>query len=139
MDKKEIKKQVKQLAKKKEYEQIYKEYGPYYFRQYVSRNYKKQDIKQLKQEGKYLDIYVKYGESPQELFEKDIENEVGEKPSLKQKILHNLKRYWLWLLLGGEAILFLGQPVTEQIKAQIEARKKVDEYRARIERICQSI
>ncbi len=138
MDKKEIKKQVKQLAKKKEYEQIYKEYGPYYFRQYVSRNYKKQDIKQLKQEGKYLDIYVKYGESPQEVFEKDIENEVGEKPSLKQNILHNLKRYWLYLLLEGAAALALG-PTTEQIKAQIEARKQVDEYRARIERICQSI
>lgn len=58
MHEKEIKKEVKLLAKQGQFEQIYHEYGVRYFRKYVSRNYKKRDLRKLEDEGKYLYIML---------------------------------------------------------------------------------
>lgn len=58
---KRIKREVKKLAKEKKYEEIYQQYGPKYFRKYVSEQYKEKDIEKLREEGKYIDIYTKYG------------------------------------------------------------------------------
>lgn len=88
MKEKEIKREVKLLAKQKEFERIYQEYGPAYFREYVSRKYKKEDIAKLRQEGKYLDIYVKYGKTYKEVYRKDIENELGRKSTLPERVLN---------------------------------------------------
>lgn len=86
MKKREIKKEVKLLAKQKKFEQIYNEYGPQYFRKYVSRKYKKREIKKLRQEGRYLDIYEKYGKLEGDT--KDVENELGKKMSWIKRIFN---------------------------------------------------
>lgn len=86
MKKREIKKEVKLLARQKKFEQIYKEYGPHYFRKYVSRKYKKKDIKKLEQEGRYLDIYEKYGKLEGDT--KDVENELGKKTTWIKRLFN---------------------------------------------------
>lgn len=91
MKEKDIKKQVKLLAKQKKFEQIYQEYGPYYFRMYVSSKYRKADIKKLEKEGKYLAIHEKYGEgwvNYVQAYQKDIENELGRKSTLPERIFN---------------------------------------------------
>lgn len=75
-------KELKRLVRQKKFEQIYQEYGPYYFRKYVSNRYKKAEIKKLKEEGKYLEIYEKYGETYKKT--KQIENQEDEKGVLAE-------------------------------------------------------
>ena len=56
MKEKDIKKEVKLLAKQGYFDDIYQQFGLKYFRNYVSRNYKRKDIRKLEKEGKYFDI-----------------------------------------------------------------------------------
>ncbi len=142
LNSKEIKKQVKQLAKQKEFEQIYKEYGPYYFREYVSRKYKKQDIKKLKQEGKYLDIYARYGKYLAEVYIKDIENEVGKELSLKQAIfgeknnlLDKLRRLKYYLIGGvaGFPLSLIASASTQPFINEVKYEKEINKYQQELE------
>ena len=65
------------------------------------RNIKKQ-IKKLKEEGKFLDIYNKYGSIDYEKIQKkEIKNETGKKPTIRQKIKIGYKSALRFILLGG--------------------------------------
>ncbi len=133
MKEKEIKKQVKLLAKQKKFEQIYLEYGPKYFRKYVSRKYKKEDIAKLEEEGKFLDIYTKYGKDYWEyVWVSDAEKELGRKLTWKELFFHKnfivevgkpIKRIVITLIASLSAISLLSPPI-EQEKEEAKNAKK---------------
>lgn len=139
MKEKDIKKQVKLLAKQKKFEQIYYEYGPEYFRKYVSYKYKDQDIEKLMQEGKYLDIYVKYGETYRETYKKDIENELGRKSTLLERTFNknfitqmmNLLRASIRGMAMGASVSILSSSVFTDIREVMNSQKyakEINEY-----------
>lgn len=142
MKAKEIKKQVKVLAKQEKFEQIYLEYGPKYFRKYVSRKYKKQDIAKLEEEGRYLDIYEKYGKDNWEnVWVEDSEEELGREMTFCEttfnrnfgaNLLKYLKRPVIGIMALFSAIAVLdSSPVQEEIKEAKNAKKyakEIDEY-----------
>ncbi len=137
MKEKEIKKEVKLLAKQGQFEQIYHEYGPRYFRKYVSRNYKKKDLRKLKNEGKYFDIYEKYGEKYLDyltIYAKDVRNEAGWKKSIIYKYREKLKKaiyYGLVSILS----LGIGHDITKLYNSQ-KYSKEIDEYKQKIKEYC---
>lgn len=150
MHEKEIKKEVKLLAKQGQFEQIYHEYGPEYFRKYVSRNYKKKDLRKLKNEGKYFDIYEKYGEKELDylsIYAEDVRNEAGRKRSLPIKIVEAGRDYirGCSFALAGIAGTFLGllgaigirEDITKIQNSQKYA-KEIDEYKEKIKEYSKS-
>lgn len=60
MDKK-TKKDVKQLIKERNFDEIFEKYGGTCYRNYVPAWYSYEEIKKLKKEKRYEDIYIKYG------------------------------------------------------------------------------
>ena len=140
MKEKEIKKQVKLLAKQKKFEQIYLEYGPKYFRKYVSRKYKREDIAKLEEEEKFLDIYMKYGEDYwEEIWTIDAEQELGRKMTRKEKwsnknfIVQSIKRAIIMIELAyvGTVLLLNSPPGQEEIQEAKNAKKyakEIDKY-----------
>lgn len=138
MKEKDIKRQVKLLARQKKYEQIYYEYGPQYFREYVSSKYRRNDIRKLKQEGKYLDIYTKYGENYlnyREVYKTDISNELGRKATLRERIFNksflfsqgkNLKLAIRGFIIGLSGSL-LGSTASVDIEKAINSQKYAKE------------
>ncbi len=141
MKEKEIKRQVKLLAKQKKFEQIYLEYGPKYFRKYVSRKYKKEDIQKLEEEGKFLDIYTKYGEDYWEcVWVGDAEKEVGRELNWKELFSHknfivecgkSMKRMAITIIASLSAISLLQPPLLEEREEAKNAKKyakEIDEY-----------
>lgn len=139
MKKGKIEKEVKLLAKQKKFEQIYYEYGPKYFRKYVSRKYKKNDIRKLRQEGKYLDIYTKYGETYDKVYDKicieDMENELGRETTLPERVFNkNFLIRKKYLLKRGLRILAtslligrLGTSAAQIIKEPENAKECLEE------------
>ncbi len=137
MKEKEIKKEVKLLAKQKEFEQIYQQYGPTYFRKYVSHKYKKEDIRKLTREGKYLDIYEKYGKKELDylfIYCKDIENEVGRKRSLPMKTVYKTKG-WLKSLSIYCLVALISMTTPKEIMTVVNSQKyakEIEEYTNKI-------
>ena len=119
MQKRQIKKEVKKLAKQKKYEEIYQEYGPTYFRKTVPNRYKYADIEKLESEGKYIDIYEKYGEIDEATYIADLENELGRRPNLKERLfsqailgrrIENIKKFIKICIKGNiKTLVFLIQ------------------------------
>lgn len=148
MNEKEIKKEAKLLAKQKKFEEIYQQYGPKYFRKYVSRKFKKEDIKKLANEGKYLAVYERYGEKELDylsIYYKDIENEAGRKRSLPMKTLYMCKRGLKAVIkdfaiaatlvgtLAGTALLALGRKTDiAKLENSKKYAKEIDEYANKI-------
>lgn len=147
MKEKEIKKQVKLLAKQKKFEQIYYEYGPKYFRKYVSRKYKNKDIQKLRQEGKYLDIFTKYGETYNTIYDemsiKDMENELGRKTTLPARVLNKnfliRKKYLLRTAIIGLTAPFLtgilGYSIARDMNISENSKKyakEIKEYEGKV-------
>lgn len=145
MKEKEIKKEVKLLAKQGQFEQIYHEYGVTYFRKYVSRNYKKKDLRKLKNEGKYFDIYEKYGEKYLDyltIYAKDVRNEAGWKRSLPIEIGICCGRGLIRGCVAGYSIIlvafvgllgYLGIKVdVTKIQNSQKYAKEIDEYKEKI-------
>lgn len=144
MKEKEIKKQVKLLAKQKKFEQIYLEYGPKYFRKYVSRKYKKEDIKKLRKEGKFLDIYTKYGEDYwEDIWGKDAKEELGRELTKKEKFFNKdflhilvkcikyMRSYFIGIMAVASVTPLLiasGQEEMEEAKNAKKYAKEIDEY-----------
>ncbi len=141
MKEREIKKQVKLLAKQKKFEQIYLEYGPKYFRKYVSRKYKKEDIKKLKEEGKFLDIYTKYGEDYwEDVWGKDAKEELGRKMTKKEicsnrnfivELVRYMRVYFISIMAALSVVPLLmasGQEEMEEAKNAKKYAKEIDEY-----------
>ena len=58
MENKNIKKQVKKLAKQKKYNDIYVIYGQKWFKKYTPEEWQKKDKEKLRKEGKFIDIYI---------------------------------------------------------------------------------
>ncbi len=137
MKEKEIKKEVKTLAKQKEFEQIYQQYGPQYFRKYVSRKFRKEDLKKLKREGKYLDIYERYGEKVLDylyIYCKDIENEVGKKRSIPMKIIYECID-WLKSIVILNSVVALGFAEIYETNKMINSQKyaeEIEEYKDKV-------
>lgn len=144
MQEKEIKKEVKLLAEQKQFEQIYHEYGPKYFRKYVSRKYKRKDLNKLRREGKYFDIYEKYGEKELDylsIYAEDVKNEAGRKKSLPMEIVEFGRVYirGCGIVLAGIAGAFLGllgaigirEDITKIQNSQKYA-KEIDAYKEKI-------
>ena len=104
MENKNIKKQVKKLAKQKKYNDIYGIYGQKWFKKYTPEEWQKKDKEKLRKEGKFIDIYNKYGEfDKQEVQKTDIKQEIGKEPTIGQKI-----KLWYKKILG----LFLAESLT---------------------------
>lgn len=118
-NKRRIKIEVKKLARKKQYDEIFYRYGPKYFRKYVSEEYKETDINKLKDEGRYKDIYAKYGQLHIE------KNKKGSK----------LKTYIAFGLYSITASV-ISEPVKtdiETIKNSYKYEEQIEEYEKEIE------
>lgn len=57
------KEKIKNLKAKKEYDEIFRQFGRKTYKRVVPSKYRKQDLKKLKKEGKYEDIFNKYGKT----------------------------------------------------------------------------
>ncbi len=136
MKKGKIEKEVKLLAKQKKFEQIYYEYGPKYFRKYVSRKYKKKDIEKLRQEGKYLDIFTKYGETYEWLYDevsiKDMESELVRKTTLPERVFNKnfliRKKYLLRTFLISLVSPLLGNVLGFSIAQDMRISENTKKY-----------
>lgn len=137
---KDIKKEVKLLAKQGYFDDIYQQYGSKYFRKYVSRKYKRKDIKRLESQGKYFDIYEKYGEKKLDYLSiraKDIEYEVGRERSLPIKILRagrKIMRGYICVSAMKAGILLGWAGTTDVTKIQNSQKyaKEIDAYKEKI-------
>ncbi|MCI8655684.1 MAG: hypothetical protein HFJ48_07500 [Clostridia bacterium] len=142
-DKKRIKKEVKQLAKQRKYEEIYYQYGPKYFREYVSKYYKFVDINNLRKEGRYIDIYTKYGKLDLETKIKERRERKGKKVSAKNGEISNIMlfikgalRGTLLALLVKSTTLMLKQPIATDIEINNNKntyREQIEEYEKAVE------
>lgn len=134
MQERKIEKQVKRLARQKKFEQIYQEFGPAYFRKYVSNRYANKDIKKLLKEEKYDEIYRKYG-TISDL--KEIRNELEAGTSTLVKV--NTK-HWIILyrilnkLTIGMAIVDIGLLTggVDFIETDIEKARNLKKYEEQI-------
>lgn len=138
-DEKRIKKEVKALAKQEEYEKIYYQYGPKWFRKYVSEDYKEKDINKLRAEGRYIDIYTKYGKL-------DLESKIKERKERKGKQLHTENggifrciaciKEMIGYIIGAQATMLLIGPIITDIQInnnKHEYEKEIEEYQKEIE------
>lgn len=57
------KEKIKDLKSRKEYDEIFRQFGRKAYTRATPSKYRKQDLKKLKKEGKYEDIFNKYGKS----------------------------------------------------------------------------
>lgn len=146
MNNREIKRAVRKLARKKEYEKIYYEYGPKYFRQYVPEKYKEKDIDKLRGEGKYIDIYTKYGKLDLESKIRAVGKEFDKNLPMKNGAI---SRRWNTIkgILSTAAITGITTLITtistpllgKAIVTDIEINKNKTEYEDLIEKYEQSI
>ena len=147
MKEKDIKKEVKLLAKQGYFDDIYQQFGLKYFRNYVSRNYKRKDIRKLEKEGKYFDIYEKYGKRELDylsIYVEDVENEVGKKRSFPLKIIYNcrekLKRGIAAFLYGMGFCSLIGIPMVsliQDVRMLYDSQKyanEIEEYKEKVKK-----
>ncbi len=118
-NKRRIKMEVKKLAKKKQYDEIFYRYGPKYFRKYVSEDYKVEDINKLKEEGRYREIYDKYGQMHIEKSKK-----------------HSKWKFYIGLSLYAFTITRISEPLKRDIgaiKNSYKYEEQIEEYEREIE------
>ncbi len=110
---KEIKREIKLLAKQKKFDQIYEEYGPYHFRRCVSIEFKILDVEKLVKEEKFEKIYEKYGETYQTMQEKYGIGEEDENLLAKKTFWKSIKRTFLITFIPS----FLGSFLSSHVLA----------------------
>lgn len=93
MTKRNIKKQVKKLARQRRYQDIYIIYGQKWFKKYTPKKYQKQDKEKLIDEGRFLEIYNKYGEINENIQAMDMEYEMQKELSFMQTVKVFYKRF----------------------------------------------
>lgn len=126
MKKSKIEKQVRKLARKKKFEQIYDEYGIKYFRKYVSNKYKNQDVEKLREEGEYLEIYKKYGIADSKAY---LEKE--EEKREKKKSIKSLIRIQIFSWASMFTAITLGPAINTDLKIKENSEKyekEIQEY-----------
>lgn len=140
----QIEKEVKKLAKQKKYEEIYQVYGPKYFRREVSEKYKYADIEKLEKQGRYIDIYEKYGEIDWTTYLIDLENELGRKPNLKERLfspailsrrIEKIKRFIIRLPINIPimSLLFAGTSDAIKLGNYMLYKKEIQQYQKDIQ------
>lgn len=142
---KRIKREIKKLVKQKQYEAIYKEYGPKYFRKYVSESYKQEDINNLREKGDYLQIYEKYGKL-------DLETKIKQRRESQGKEMHTKNGTISKLMTGiktalGGIVGIVGSVLVAQttlmleepVRTDIEINKNKNLYKELIEEYDETI
>lgn len=148
---KEVKKEVKQLLKKKDYDKIFDSYGRTIYKISVPKKYQRKDIKKLLEDGRFFDVYRKYGyviykQHLDQMRKRDVEYETG---STTKGILHKIKlnilyRVFPYLLsaTGPIGVATYGEETQKLVKKNINRvkyAKEIDEYNKKIEEYAEKI
>lgn len=146
MDKKELKNDIKQLKKNKQYDKIFEMYGQKVFLENSPKKYKTDEIKQLMKEGKYEDIHFKYGQTIyNSLLQKMKEREIYSQTNSKFEVAISRLKYIMqkrvaplfmsttFLLSAGGTVI--GNELEKQSMKEINQNysKELQEYNDRIE------
>ncbi len=143
---KDLRKELRQLKKRKEFDRIYERFGGIVYRNTVPTWYAYEEKKNLLKQGKYEEIYDKYGNSAyQKVVEKAKYDEIKENQGLGKAMLYKascfLKKIGIFSALFVTGFSALGSTTSQSLidSNAKQYEKEIDENNERIQNYAEEI